>query len=112
MGPAPGAGASPVAASLQQLLSQLLPLCGTLAISPPALNAAIYAPIKDHDANVLRAGALQLPFGSTLLLDEAMMAPGRLEPRGMENVKAVEKLLDSQKLGFDFTYFQARPRAV
>ena len=110
--PAPGAGASPVAASLQQLLSQLLPLCGTLAISPPALNAAIYAPIKDHDANVLRAGALQLPFGSTLLLDEAMMAPGRLEPRGMENVKAVEKLLDSQKLGFDFTYFQARPRAV
>ena len=107
--PAPGAAASPVASSLQQLLSQLLPLCGSLPISPNALNAATFAPAKDHDANLLRPGALQLPMGSTVLLDEAMMTAGRLEARGMENIKAVEKLLDSQKLGFDFTYFQVNP---
>ena len=107
--PAAGAAASPVAASLQKLLSELLPLCGSLAISPGALNAAAFAPTKDHEANLLRPGALQLPMGSTLLLDEAMMTAGRLDARGIENIKAVEKLLDSQKLGFDFTYFQVNP---
>ena len=102
--PAAGAAVSPAAASLRALLGEVLPLCGALPLSIGALNGTTYAPAKDHDANVLRSGALQLPLGATLLLDEAMMAAGKLDERGIANLRALTTLLDTQKVGFDFTY--------
>lgn len=36
------------------------------------------APKKDYEANVIVPGQLQLPAGSTLLVDETGLAPGKV----------------------------------
>ena len=74
--------------------------------SPAKLNAARYVPSKDVDANTLRGGALQLPLGATLVLDEAQMSEGKLDAAGIKNVRALADVLERQKLGYDFTYFE------
>ena len=104
--PTAGDAASPVASRLGETLRQLLPLCDTLPLTLDSLNSASLVPIKDHEANVIWPAALQLPLGSVLLLDEAMMTPGKLVERGVKNVGALKTLADSQRLGYDFTYFR------
>lgn len=52
--------------------------------------------MKDHEANCIWPAALQLPAGSALLLDEAMLAPGALNDRGLRNMRALASVLDTQ----------------
>ena len=104
--PAAGAPWSPAAVSVVKVLSDVLPQCAALGLSPAKLNAARYVPSKDVDANTLRGGALQLPLGATLVLDEAQMSEGKLDAAGIKNVRALADVLERQKLGYDFTYFE------
>ncbi len=104
--PQPGARSSPVASALAAALSELLPTLATQPISPAHLNDSLLTPTKDAEANCIWPALLQLPHGATLLLDEAMMAEGKLHDRGVRNVRALATALEVQKVGYDFTYFQ------
>lgn len=76
---------SPVAGRLDLALRELLPLSPTITISIDELNALSLIPKKDLDANIIWPAPLQLPAGSTLLLDEANMAAGRLGDAAVRN---------------------------
>ena len=41
----------------------------------------------------------------TLVVDEALMAPGQLAERGVKGMGALHKLAEQAKLPYDFTYF-------
>jgi hypothetical protein len=97
---AAGAAASPVGAALHSALSELLPLCARQPITPDALNGASFVPMKDQEANCIWPALLQLPAGASLLLDEAMMVPGKLSEVGVKNIGALSILLSRQKVGY------------
>jgi len=101
----PPATRSPVATSLQAALGELFPVCASQSLAIGVLNDTQLAPVKDHEANCIWPAALQLPAGSALLLDEAMLAPGALNDRGLRNMRALASVLDTQTVPYDFTYF-------
>jgi len=102
--PAAGAPRSPVFDGIRETLSALFPFVSSAILTINELNTAAYVPAKDHDANCLRFGALQLPAGAALLVDETTLAPGQLKEAGVRNVGALSQLCSKQKLAFDFTY--------
>ena len=107
--PSPSSGAapsSPVAGALHAALSELLPLCLHQPLTIPGLNAGGLLPVKDHEANCIWPSSLQVPNGATLIVDEALMAPGQLSDPGVKGLAALHKLAEQSKLPYDFTYFQ------
>ena len=102
--PTDDAHGSPVGAALHAALVEVLPLCARQAMSIRCLNDKSLVPAKDHEANCIWPAALQLPAAS-LLLDEAMLAPGKLSPKGVANIQALKDVLEAQKVAYDFQYF-------
>uniref|UniRef100_A0A6S9S0G0 Mini-chromosome maintenance complex-binding protein n=1 Tax=Chrysotila carterae TaxID=13221 RepID=A0A6S9S0G0_CHRCT len=99
-----GGAHSPVTAALGGVLQELLPYAITMGMSIGELNSRVFGPFKDHEANALKQGCLQLPTGAVLLLDETVLAPGQLREQGVRNVRALADLLERQKVAYDFTY--------
>ncbi|KAI0075471.1 hypothetical protein K474DRAFT_1664215 [Panus rudis PR-1116 ss-1] len=88
--------------TLTHVLSHLLPLTHTLPLSLPFLNTIPFAPeSKDED---LHAGALQLPKGSVLLITEGGVQEGKLHERGIVNVHALQEVMSSQTLSYNFPF--------
>jgi len=97
--------ASPVWSSLLNILRELLPTVYGMPLTLQKLNDSKLIPEKDYEANVLLYGELQLPAGSTLLLDETTLTPGKLTEAGVRNLGALGDLVARQKVAFDFKYF-------
>ena len=95
---------SPVTTALQTCLGQLVPSSTAQAMSVRALNEAQLVPEKDHEANCIWPAKLQLPAGSVLLLDEAMLAPGMLQEKGVRNMQALASIVEAQTVPYNFTY--------
>merc|ERR1719428_2585862 len=72
-----------------------------LQLSIDELNKGRWRPQKDFDLNRLVAGKLQLAPGTMLLLDETKMDAGKLQPEGVESLKAVGTLVGEQRLSAD-----------
>lgn len=53
----------------------------------------------------LQAGLLQLCPGTHLLLDEMALEPGRLEEKGVRNMAALGRVVQWQKVQYDFQYY-------
>jgi hypothetical protein len=98
-------GPSPVWTSVGAVLTELLPSLHVMPLSIEKLNSAKLIPEKDYEANVLVYGELQMPAGSTLLLDETTLTSGKLDEAGVRNLGALGELAARQKVGFDFKYF-------
>ena len=89
---------------ISRLLNSLLPTVHTFSLSVAQLNNTPMIPKKDYNQNRLIAGMLQLASGTELLVDETNMDEGQLNERGVANLKAMGKLLETGKLDFDFAY--------
>ena len=112
--------------TLSHILSEILPLTGTLPLSLPYLNKVSFSPeSKDED---LHAGVLQLPKGTVLLVTEGGISEGKLQergtpilayeaasaqqitetifPSGLFNVHTLQELLSSQTLAYRFPFSQ------
>lgn len=89
---------------ISQLLNSLLPAVHTFSLSVAQLNNTPMIPKKDYNQNRIIAGMLQLASGTELLVDETNMDEGQLTERGVANLKAMGKLLETGKLDFDFAY--------
>ena len=53
----------------------------------------------------LQAGILQLSPGTHFLLDEMALEPGRLEEKGVKNMAALGRVVQWQKVQYDFQYY-------
>lgn len=111
-GPPPGsaaAAASPaslVAASLASALRSLLPRLVCAPLSVASLNAGGWVAHKDYALNEVVPGLLQLADGTTLLLDETGLQPGRLSETGSASLAALRSLATTASCPLDFGYYE------
>jgi hypothetical protein len=91
--------------SLEKELQRLMPLFSLVSLSIENLNKSSFIPIKDYERNTLTSGALQVPHGTTLLLDETQLTAGQLDDSGVRNVAALTSLITKMVLPYDFRYF-------
>ena len=98
----PSSALSPL--PLYDILSHLLPLLHPLPLSLPLLNTSNLAP-KSTPTEDLAAGALQLPKGGLLYIDETPLGEGgKVTERGMRNLEIVKKVVKDQKIDYQFEY--------
>eukprot|EP00808_Paulinella_micropora_P004954 g47264.t1 len=105
--PEPPEKAQNFAARLTEILSLMLPKVKVLQMTPEALNAVRFAPQKDYDKECLLPGELQLSPGTHVLADETHISPGRLEKQGVLNLRTLSKVIQEQKLEYDFEFYQS-----
>lgn len=108
--PAPTAnlkeGLSPLGAAIAAALEALAPRCQALALSVDRLNSGPWWPRRPAEEGCrLSTGPLQLAPCTQVLLDETAMQAGTLSEVGMHNLAALQDLMRSQKVGYDFEFF-------
>ena len=100
----------PAAANYGKRLSTLVQLfmdrSHYFSMTVENFNKLRFVPKKDHNANRLLAGLLQLSHGTHLIMDETVMDQGQLQADGVRNLTAVGNLISWQKVDYDFTYHQ------
>lgn len=72
-----------------------------------SLNTREVYPRKDYETNRVKAGVLQLAAGTVAVGDETGLRDGRLSERGVKNVKALKKVIQSGMMPIDFKYYEA-----
>lgn len=88
-------------------LANIIPLCKTMDISISSLCEDHLSPYKDYENHgALQNGQLQLAHGTTLILDESKLLPGKLTEQGLKNVKQLQKVCTQQQLAYDFQYYE------
>jgi len=92
-------------AALGEALSQLVPSVVHLPLEIEALNRKPWYPVKVNE-RVNGSAVLQLPAGAVLVLDETAMRTGELTETGLKNLGAIQTMMQSQKLPYDFQFYQ------
>ncbi|XP_049289151.1 mini-chromosome maintenance complex-binding protein [Anopheles funestus] len=92
--------------SLYELLELLLPVSHYLPMTLETMNTVQFVPKKDYTTNKLTSGLLQLAPHTHLVLDETRLQTGKLESGGVEAVKHVAHLIKSQRLKYNFQFYQ------
>ena len=92
-------------AALWEALSQLVPSVVHLPLEIEALNRKPWYPVKVNE-RVNGSAVLQLPAGAVLVLDETAMRTGELTETGLKNLGAIQTMMQSQKLPYDFQFYQ------
>ncbi|PWN23211.1 hypothetical protein BCV69DRAFT_280823 [Microstroma glucosiphilum] len=90
---------------LPALLSHLLPSVVPLPLTLKSLNdpSISYPPHSLPDSTGLRAGHLQLPRGTTLLVEEAI-SEGKLGAHGLSNLECLQEVVGRSELGYRFPF--------
>ncbi|CAN4076304.1 unnamed protein product [Withania somnifera] len=91
---------------LNLALKNLVPYSYCVPLTVEYLNEVSLAPKKDYQTNRLAPGILQLAEGSHLTIDETQLQAGTLHSTGVENVRVLKRLLELQKVEYDFTYYK------
>jgi len=86
------------------LLGLLTPGSHYLPLSRQQLEKTRFIPQKDFEANRLVSGILQLPSGTSLVIDETAMNDGQLSAQALKNLTAIGNLISWQKVDYDFKY--------
>ena len=72
-----------------------------------SLSETRFTPRKNYDTNQMEEGLMgSLVNGTVFLFDETQLQPGKLVNHGVENIKALATLIESQAVIFDFQYNQ------
>lgn len=97
--------ASTSPSTLPALLSDLLPSVAPLPLTLKSLNdsSVSYPPHSLPDSTGLRAGRLQLPRGTTLLVEEAI-SEGKLGTHGLSNLECLQEVVGRSELGYRFPF--------
>ncbi|XP_063710953.1 mini-chromosome maintenance complex-binding protein-like isoform X2 [Symsagittifera roscoffensis] len=93
-----------VVKKLTQLLQSILPNLVYFPMTVESLNKSKLIPHKDVETGVLHTGVLQLPPGSSVIIDETCMEPGTLDESGLANLAALTTLIQNQKVYYDFKF--------
>ncbi|KAK9896561.1 hypothetical protein P389DRAFT_171824 [Cystobasidium minutum MCA 4210] len=93
---------SRVVSKIRKTLEQLLPRLVSLNFDIAELNKVTYLP-ESRDENLI-SGVLQLPQGTTVLVDETGMGEGNLQDRGVKNIQALATVVKDQTLAYVFPF--------
>ncbi|CAB4401661.1 unnamed protein product [Rhizophagus irregularis] len=83
------------------ILASLLPKYHDLPLTLSTLNEIFYFP---HSNNDLDSGVLQVSQGTWFLVDETVLKEGKLGDIGVRNLKALNDIMDHQKLNYMFPF--------
>lgn len=91
-----------VAEKLSALISQLTANSFLFDMSIDNLNKSrLYA---SHDGEEFSPGALQLPVDTAVILNESVLSEGKLDERGVKNLKSLSDLITSQESVFHYPF--------
>eukprot|EP01079_Euglenida_sp_SAG-EU17-18_P009262 gene9262-1665_t len=100
-------GVSPVQSqNICATISALVQRHTVLSCDPASLTESRWVPHKDHDANQLVSGRLQLPPHTRVTVDETVMQTGTVGAVGAANITSLGKLAEFQKLDYDFGFHE------
>lgn len=91
--------------ALNAVLQALTPRSMALPLKVDTLNAKPWWPRRHGGTLRLMTGPLQLAPGTQILLDETVMQSGTLNEVGLRNLSAVQSIIKTQCVGYDFEYF-------
>ncbi|XP_063382766.1 mini-chromosome maintenance complex-binding protein [Cydia fagiglandana] len=94
------------AKQLYDIIKQFVTKSYYLPLTVDNMNTMALLPKKDYDCNRLTSGVLQLSKHTHLILDETQMEQGRLDTTGVHNISALANLIKTQKVKYDFKYYQ------
>ncbi|KAI9288385.1 putative alanine racemase-domain-containing protein [Umbelopsis sp. AD052] len=89
---------------ISSILQKLVPAFVELPLSLDVLNTTNFYP-RSNDEN-LHAGVLQLLDGTTVLVDETMLKEGTLKEQGVKNMRALNKVIQQQVLGYAYPFHE------
>ena len=70
------------------------------------MKLIIYFFRKDYECDRLTSGVLQLSNNTHLVVDETQLSSGTVTQNGKLNYGALSDVINSQKLNYDFKYYQ------
>jgi len=73
-------------------------------LSVKDLNSCFFKSQYDLNNEELRQGYLQVVDDTYLILDERVMSEGKLNENGINNLQALQNLIDYQSLPYDYPY--------
>ncbi|XP_058465034.1 mini-chromosome maintenance complex-binding protein [Malaya genurostris] len=91
---------------IYEILELLLPASHYFPMTLENMNTIQFVPKKDYTTNKLTSGLLQLAPHTHLLLDETRLQTGKLEASGVEAVQSIAHLIKTQKLKYNFQFYQ------
>ncbi|PWY99761.1 hypothetical protein BCV70DRAFT_206752 [Testicularia cyperi] len=99
-------GGSVPETELYRRLAQLLPALVDIPMDLGSLNdpSKSLFPRSSGEGVGLEAGRLQLPSGTTIVINEGGMREGQLQDAGIRNIRALSFVLESHKLPYAFPY--------
>ncbi|KAI8384705.1 putative alanine racemase-domain-containing protein [Radiomyces spectabilis] len=95
---------NPASRRVFSLISNLVLHAVPLPLSLEVLNKVIFRPKSVNES--LQAGVLQLVDGTTLVVDETVLSEGTLGDNGVRNIQALNNVIVSQTLAYEFPYSQ------
>ncbi|KAG0870480.1 hypothetical protein G6F16_006577 [Rhizopus arrhizus] len=95
---------NPVSQPLIDVLENLTVHSVNLPLTIQGLNQSKFTPKCVSES--LEAGVLQLVDGTMLLVDETVLDEGQLQDAGVRNFQALQTLIQTQTLGYEFPYSQ------
>lgn len=92
--------------NLLTTLRAILPFVADQTLDLTHLNApsTLFAPKSEADERGLKAGRLQLVRHSVLFIDESSMNEGQLRENGINNIRSLSTVLQTQKLPYTFPF--------
>lgn len=87
---------------LQQILSQILPIVGSVDLSREKLGKTVVSPAKDESGRLAPQSPLQLPKGSALIINESTLTEGRIEARAEETLRVLHSLTHGHSIPYRF----------
>eukprot|EP01064_Diplonema_japonicum_P001650 TRINITY_DN11090_c0_g1_i2.p1 TRINITY_DN11090_c0_g1~~TRINITY_DN11090_c0_g1_i2.p1 ORF type:complete len:512 (+),score=99.88 TRINITY_DN11090_c0_g1_i2:51-1538(+) len=91
------------ASPLLSVLKEALPSLAAYQVTVAELNQPDWLPVMDYETEHLRTGKLQLP-PTYMVLDETVMATGRLNEMGVRNLQALQSLASTQRVMYPCGY--------
>ncbi|EKM82874.1 hypothetical protein AGABI1DRAFT_104708 [Agaricus bisporus var. burnettii JB137-S8] len=88
--------------TLSHILSLLLPITCTLPLSLNTINETPFCPESKNED--LHSGWLQVPQGTLYLLTESGITEGSVRNKGLENLRAVQDMMNGQTLDYVFPF--------
>lgn len=91
---------------IYEVIESILPASHYFPMTLDNMNTLQFVPKKDYKTNKLTSGLLQLAPHTHLILDETRLAIGKLEAAGIEAVKNLSQLINSQQIRYNFEYYE------
>lgn len=91
-------------ADVFRVLQELLPRVSAVPLCKPVLAKWAMVPVKDHAANRLQAGQLQLPAWTVQLWDECVLSAGEIRGAEVQRLQGMLRVAQDAVLPYDFEY--------